>query len=124
MNIVNSIIALIFCTSFYMAIKLIAPSLRFKKIKRINLLENFYQKIFMTICLGSFFISLFLILNYLARHFIKKEILLNMFHYGIRNPESFFYLAGMLFATNTLLIYLVRLAIKRVYWRLEKPRKK
>ena len=124
MNIMNSVIAFLFCVFFYAATKFILSFTRFKNIKRRNLLVNINQKVFMTFWLGFCFASFFLILSFFARHFLEKEFFLSLLAYGKGNPGTFFYLGGVLFASTTLLVYLVRIAGKRFYTRIKKTQNK
>lgn len=124
MTLTFSIIALLFCAFLYAAAKFIISFRRSHNLKRINLLAKIDQKLFMTAWLGSFFAGLFLMLPYLASLVLEKNFYLGAFAYGKGNPGTFFYLGGVLFAATTLLVYLVRIAGKRVYGRMEKSRKK
>ena len=124
MNMMNILIAFLFCAFLYVVAKCTRSYIRSKNPKRINLLTNIHQKIFMTAWLGFFFAGFFLILCILAGYVFEKKFFLSFFYYGKEHPETFFYLGGVLFISMTLLVYLVRIAGKRVYSRMQKSRKK
>ena len=108
------------CVALMIAAKSTNSYLEFKDTKRVHLTANLSQKLFMTAWLGLCFASFFLILCVLLSRFIKKESFLATFTYGKENPAIFFYLAGTLFSSVTLLVYLVRMVAKRVYRRLQR----
>lgn len=113
-----SLITLLFIALLCGATIFVLSFTKAKKIKRINLLKNIDQKLFMTAWLGFFFASFFLILCFLAGYYLQKEYLLNAFAYGKEHPGYFFQLAGALFATMTISVYIVRRIGIRVYTRL------
>lgn len=123
MNSMHIMIALLFFTFFCAAATLIIALVRSRNLKYINLLANINQKVFMTFWLGSFFASLYLLLNTFARGFLDKDFFLNAIAYGKDKPGTFFYLGGVCFVTVTLLVYIVRIAGKRVYVRIQNTRK-
>lgn len=122
-NYLNTLITLLFFITLFGTAKFIITYTKSKEIKHVNLLKNIDQKIFMTAWLGFSFAGLFLILCYFLNRSLDKTLLLTLFNYGKKNPATFFYLGGVLFASTAILIYIIRRIGILVYCRMEKAKK-
>lgn len=79
------------------------------------LLRNFHEKIWMTIGLGTFFFSLYLLIHVLGYFFVTRETFIEQMRFGIKHPGVYFILACFIVTCNALLIYIVRMIIKYLY---------
>lgn len=123
-NYLNSLITLLFFVALIGTGKFILSYNKSRDIKRVNLLKNIDQKLFMTAWLGFSFTILFLIMSFLASRLLDKSIFLSLFAYGKENPSTFFYLGGALFSSTTVLVYIIRRVGICVYLNMGKAKKK
>jgi hypothetical protein len=86
-----------------------------KKYRLSPLLKGFKEKIWMTVGLGVLFFGLYLGVVFFTSRVIDQEIAQQLFELSYQHPLEFIYLGLFIFATFSLLIYLVRMFIKYFY---------
>ena len=86
-----------------------------KEVSFSSLLINFNQKIGMTFGLGITFFIFYLLIVYSISRFNVSSGRLNIFYFAYQNSIKSVYIGVGFFACMSILIYLVRIAIKRWY---------
>jgi hypothetical protein len=80
-----------------------------------SIFKDFRQKMWMTVGLGTLFLSLYLIVVLLGSSVVDSQVRLNFFFLVYRHPVAFIYLGLLIFACISISIYIARLAIKYFY---------
>lgn len=80
-----------------------------------NVLDNFNQKIWMTCLLGLFYTILFFAINLALKEKINLQNFLAWLQLGLEKPWIYFYVAGLFFTLNSLIIISTRKVIIILY---------
>jgi hypothetical protein len=80
-----------------------------------SLLKGFKAKMWMTIGLGSFFFSFYLIMVLIGSYYFKQTVGQLLFYSAYQSPIYFIYFGLLIFACFSLIIYLVRMLIKYLF---------
>ena len=110
-----SFITLICVYASFKSYKTFIWIIRTKKTPIKSLLNNFKQKMWMTLGLGFIFFGFYFVLIFSISQLMSKEDWLSLFFYMYKEPTYFIYLGLFLFAFLSLSIYFVRMFIKYLY---------
>ncbi|WP_075883298.1 hypothetical protein [Candidatus Protochlamydia sp. W-9] len=99
----------------YTSMRYLVFLIKGKRYRLSHLLRGFREKIWMTFGLGFLFFGLYLGIVLLGSFLIDQENGQILFHLSYQHPIEFIYLGLFIFATISLLIYLVRMFIKYLY---------
>lgn len=112
--ILTSVIILIGLILLY-TFTLIAELVTHKKVNLASLFLNFKQKIWMTVGLGIFFTGFYGLLLYYGSIKLDSKAKQALFSDVYQNPLYYVYLGLFIFVSISIMIYLLRLIIIRVY---------